>query len=127
MTPDEGIERLIFHTYPGPGSFLDMLRPYCGLRVEVLEDVRAALRASASKISAENLPRGLVDALWSISYCGRGWALGPEGMLRRNDLISDSDRSKLEAFLDRFDYAVYALLEGSSEDEAFNGLGGEWI
>jgi len=119
MTPEGGMNRLTFHARPGGGSFLDMLRPYGGLREDVLNDVMNALRACASKLSEEQLPQGLMSALWSISHLGRSWALDPGSMLRRNQLISEPDQAKLARFLERFDYAVMMLLEGVPEEEAF--------
>jgi len=123
MTPAEGAQRLIFHTLPEEGSFLNMLRPYDGLRHDILADVLDALRACAPKITADAVPRDLVSALWAISHHGRSWALAARGMLRRNNLISADDQKALGTFLERFDYAVYALLERWSVDEAFEGLG----
>ena len=123
MTPEQGIQRLIFHTLPETGSFLDMLRPYNGLKQDVLVDVLDALRASAPKIKEGMLQRELACALWAISYLGRRWSLAPGGMLRRNHLISEIDQAALESFFERFDYAVMILLEDGNFDEAFHGLG----
>jgi hypothetical protein len=123
MTPDQGLQRIIFHTQPERGAFLDMLRPYTGLRQDVLDDVLDALRACASKLGADNLQREFVCALWSISQLGRAWGLDPGGMLRRNNLISEADQGRLRDFLERFDYAVLTLLDGASFQEAFFGLG----
>ncbi len=125
MTPAEGAQRLVFHLMPEDGSFLNMLRPYCGLRREILTDVLDALRGCASMVTADALPRDLVSALWSICHLGRSWALVPDGMLRRNNLISAADLKTLNAFLERFEYAVLALLDGGTLDEAFWGLAGE--
>jgi len=119
MTAEEAARRLVFHARPEAGSFLEMLRPYRGVRDEVLRDVLAALRAASANLEAEKLPRELVSSLWAISRLGRAWALEPGGMLRRNHLISNADQGKLAAFLDRFDYAVMVLLEGGGQDAAF--------
>ena len=118
MTCDEAIERILFHARPEPGAFLEMLRPYHGLRDEVLVELKACLRTAALRFVDRTLPRELVSALWAISYFGRLWALEPDGMLRRNCLISDNDLARLRAFLDHFDYAVAILLEGGV-DTAF--------
>lgn len=118
MTPDEGIERLIFHTRPEPGSFLYMLRPYKGLQDEVLADVARSLRACADRFTAEVLPRELVSAVWALSHLGRAWALDLDGILRRSRLIGDADQAKLADFLSQFGYAVMMLLDGAPE-EAF--------
>jgi len=119
MTPAEAAQRLIFHTIPDEGSFLNMLRPYDSLRHDILADVLDALRACVPEITADAVPRDLMSALWAISHMGRSWALAPGGMLRRNHLISADDQKTLDTFLERFDYAVYALLEGWSVDQAF--------
>ena len=118
MTPDEGIERLIFHTRPEPGSFLNMLRPYKGLQDEILADVARSLRACAERFTTEVLPRELVSAAWALSHLGRSWALEPDGMLRRNRLINEAAQAKLADFLSQFEYAVMMLLDGAPE-EAF--------
>ncbi len=97
-----------------------MLRPFSGVRVEVLEDVWAALKASSKLFSAEDVDRGLVASLWSISKLGRLWALDPNGMLQRNALINVRDIDVLADFLDRFDMAVMILLEEGDNPSAFN-------
>ena len=125
MTPEEASKRLHFHAQPEAGSFLGMLRPFRGLRQEILQDVISALRASAPILGLdETLPRQLLSALWAISYLGRSWALAPHGMLRANKLINDDEVASLATFLDRFDYGVMMLLEGAGEDEAFPPSGG---
>jgi hypothetical protein len=126
MTPAEGAQRLVFHSQPEEGSFLNMLRPYRTLRRDVLADVLDALRACALEVTADTLPRDLVSALWAISHLGRSWGLDPGGMLRRNHLISAADQETLGAFLERFDYAVLTLLEKGTVHEAFSGLGGSY-
>lgn len=118
MTPDEAARRLVFHTLPEDGAFLGMLRPYRGLRPEILRDVETALRVIAPRLGEDSLPRELVSALWSIAHLGRAWALEPEGMLRRNGLVNDPDLETLDTFLNRFSYAVMCLLEQNPE-EAF--------
>ena len=70
--------------------------------------------------ASDQLPQPLVSAVWAISHLGRLWALDPNGMLRRNALISDADVTKLSAFLERFDMAVMLLLSGSSRADAFD-------
>jgi hypothetical protein len=63
--------------------------------------------------------RELLAALWAIGHVGRTWALDPDGMIRRNNLIADDELTKLSEFLYRFDYCVLMLLEGNLE-EAFD-------
>ncbi len=104
---------------PQPGSFASMLRPYRGLREEVLQDLWGALRVCAPRIASESVERELLAALWAIGHVGRTWALDPDGMIRRNNLIADDELTKLSEFLYRFDYCVLMLLEGNLE-EAFD-------
>ena len=77
-----------------------MLRPYRGLRDDVLADVKASLRACAPLFSKDRLSREL-STLWAISFFGRFWALEPEGMLRRNNLITDDEQNQLADFFRR--------------------------
>src|SRR5262245_47937090 len=109
MDSDEAVERLRTQA----DIFLEMLRPYCGLRDEVLKDVMDALRNCLPKLREERVSRELVAELWAISRLGRSWALDPGGMLRRNDLIEPADQKKLWDFLEDFDHAVFAQLDGS--------------
>lgn len=120
MNCTEAVRRVVFHSRPEPGAFADMLRPYRGLREEVLQDLMEALRCCASELGRDVVDRELVSALWAISYWGRLWALDPDGMLQRNDLISDVDLTLLRAFLGRLDFAVMVLLDGGDIDAAFS-------
>jgi hypothetical protein len=120
MTSDEGAMRLVFHAQPNSGAFLDMLRPYRGLQMPVLQDVMRALRAAAPRLSKDSLERELLSAVWALSYYCRLWALEPRGMLRRNNLIDEADLQKLARFIEGFDYAVMTLLEKGEISEAFS-------
>ena len=125
MTPDDAVQRIIFHSQPESGAFLEMLRPYRGLRDDVLTELSACLRAAAPRFTGKDVSRELVSALWAISYFGRFWALDPHGMLRRNHLISDADLARLAQFLGHFDFAVALLLDGVDVDNAFADWRGE--
>jgi len=120
MSPEDSIERILFHAQPDEGTFLHMLRPYRGVKQDVLVDVLAALKNAAPFIASAALSRELASALWAISHLGRLWALAPNGMLRANDLITKSDQDRLNEFLETFDHAVMVLLEGGDVDAAFS-------
>jgi hypothetical protein len=120
MTPDEGMNRLMFHTEAEPGSFLHMLRPYQGLRDDILTDVKEALRACTPRFADERLPRAFMSALWAISTLGRAWALDPNCTLRLEQLISDADHAKLAAFMDSFENAVHMLLDVAPDELSFD-------
>lgn len=104
MKSDNAVERLRGQA----DAFLEMLRPYRGLRDDVLKGVMDALRGCFANLREERLSRELVSELWGISRLGRSWALNPGGMLRRNNLIDAADQEKLWKFFEDFDYAVLA-------------------
>ena len=123
MTPEQAIDRLLWHTHPESGAFLEMLRPYRGtLDVDVLRDVESAVRAALPVLSESEVPRRLVSALWTIVHYGRMWALDPDGMLRRNNLINDQDRETLESFMSCLSLAVALVFDGAI-DAGLNELG----
>ena len=55
MTSAETVQRLIFHSGPDEGV-PGVLRPYRGVRQDVLADVLFALRACAPEIGSDVLP-----------------------------------------------------------------------
>jgi hypothetical protein len=113
VTPDEARDLLEFHSViPDPESFLGMLRPYHGLHERAFHEVMACIIALAPELHRKQLDRSVVSALWGICYCGRLWALEPEGMLRRNDLISDKDVKRLTDWIDCISHATMALIDG---------------
>lgn len=120
MKSIEATRRVVFHSQPESGAFVDMLRPYKGLREEVLQDLLDALRFCADELGREEVNRELMSALWAISYLGRSWALDPGGMLQANKLISQEDEARLRDFIDRLDFAVMVLLDGGDVDSAFS-------
>jgi hypothetical protein len=122
MSLEDATRRVVLHTLPGPGSFLGMLRPYQGVTAQVLRDLEEALHDCIPHLSAPSAPRDLSRALWSIHTLGRAWAVHPDGMLRRNGLVSEAERAQLTSFLDAFDYAVFCILEGAEVEEAFAEL-----
>ena len=124
MTPGEAAHRLEFHTQPVPGSFLGMLRPYQSLDPAVLDDLLATLHACADAFGLDPMPRALVSAVWTISCFGRAWALAPDGALRRNGLLAEEDRQRIEACLDEFDWKIAMLLnDGQAIDRAMRDDG----
>lgn len=105
------------------GGFLGSLRPFRGSLTERnFHEVMACLRVLAVDLGdRETLDRDVVADLWAIVHLGRAWALAPGGMLRRNRLITEDDRERMEAWLDTVSYAVLTLLDGAGEEEAFGG------
>ncbi len=122
-------ERILIHGGCHPEAspedgFLGSLRPYRGLDADSYHDLMACLRALAPMLRAsESLDRELANALFGIAHYVRAWALHPEGMLRRNDLIAGADRMVLEAWLDAYTHAVACLLDGQEVALAFEPYG----
>ena len=115
MDANEGMQRLTFHaSATEDGAFLFMLRPYRGLRRDVLVDVMSALESAAPLLVGDqpHLPSELVHSLWAIVTYRRNLALDPGGALRRNGLISDRDRETLTTFLEDFGWIVAMLFDG---------------
>lgn len=118
---------LLLHSMQGPGDnpivdsgFLGRLRPYTGLREENYTEVCQAIIAVAPLFRENQVDREILNALWAICYYARAWGLEPNGMLRRNNLISDSNVSKLEKWVKAINKACMILLEGHFEIEKLN-------
>ncbi|MFI5720567.1 hypothetical protein [Nocardia sp. NPDC051750] len=126
-------ELLLFHSGTHPDiddprweqGFLGMLRPYKGLREENFHSVMSCLRVLAPTLQHDSLDRSAVSSLWGICHLGRTWGVCPDGMLRRNDLISAADVQRLENWIDCISYAVLCLFEGATE-EAFAEYDMHW-
>ena len=128
MTRQEAKELLLLHSFSHPSApdspraasgFLGSLRPYSGtLSPAAFHEVMAALVTLAPELEQSSLDREIVSALWSITHMARAWGLEPDGMLRRNGLISDEDIATLSSWVDAISYATLMLLEGAGVDEA---------
>ena len=100
-------------------GFLGSLRPYIGLREENFREVMAALRVLAPHLGAPTLEREIVGALWNICHLARAWGVHPDGMLRRNDLISPADAERLDAWIEAISDVTAMLLDGAAVETAF--------
>ncbi|WP_404309313.1 hypothetical protein [Neorhodopirellula lusitana] len=119
------VERLTYHCGSNPniddprwaGGFLQSLRPYRGhLDAVAMDDVLNCVDAVAEHIkTADVLDRAVVNSLWGINHWARSWALHPDGMLRRNGLISDADRQTLSDWLDDLAERIAFMLDGGTD------------
>lgn len=110
------------HLHKMTHGFLGSLRPFSGeLREENFRELMAILRALSGELGQPVLNRETVACLWSICHLGRSWAAEPDGMLRRNGLLTDEQAARMERWLDLISYAVMILLENGGEEEAFWG------
>lgn len=124
MTRDEAIERLAFHAGRDPRiddprwkrGFLPSLRPFDGtLKRDQMDDVIRCVLSLANEFESETLPRLLMNDLWAIVHLGRLWGVEKDGMLRRNNLISDDDVKSLDRWLESLSFGILFLLDGAPE------------
>jgi hypothetical protein len=127
MDSKQAKELLLLHSYAHPDTdrpklitgFLGSLRPYIGLNETNFHEVMQAIICLAPQIHTKDLiDREVMSALWAICELSRAWGLHPEGMLRRNNLISKQDIILLETWIDCISYAVFMLLGGCDLENA---------
>lgn len=102
-------------------GFLGMLRPFKGKLIDNnFEEITEAIKVFAEDFQNNaEVDKEVISALWGICHLGRAWAVEPDGMLRSNNLISNSDIERMEEWINRISYAVMMLLDGSDIDTAF--------
>ena len=102
-------------------GFLGSLRPYRGtLNHDAFHEVVACLKAIAPTFSGDDhVDRKTVSNFWGICHLARDWGTHPDGMLRRNNLITETDVQTLVKWVDCLSYAVMMLLENPDPNEAF--------
>ena len=103
-------------------SFLLSLRSYKGLKREKCVQIEAAFRTLAPELAGESVDRQTIGALWSILWSIRNWALHPQGMLRRNNLMAPEDVEWLDNWVAKMDLSVCLLLEGNSVESVFGEM-----
>ena len=129
MNYDEAKQLLLKHSC-GTSSgwfddgFLGMLRPYQGLREPNFHQVMEALFVVGEELHATPVvERDLVRSLWEMCWAARYWGLHPDGMLKRNKLISADDAKRLETWVDLIEWAALFLLSGRPPHLVLAGLG----
>ena len=127
MSFSEAKELLLLHSYGEPNTdhptqisgFLGSLRPYQGLNEGNFHAVMEAITALAPYFQQKMLvDKEIISALWAICSLGRAWGVEPEGMLRRNRLITDQGAKRLAQWVECISWAVSTLLGGSDLDTA---------
>src|SRR5688572_28484608 len=100
MDFDRAKELLLLHSCQHPdfyhrksaGGFLGSLRPYTGLNEDNFHEVMAAIVALAPHLlQSRQVDRDIMSSLWSLCRTAHNWGLHPNGMLRRNGLMSNED------------------------------------
>jgi len=101
-------------------GFLAMFRPYHGLDEDKFHQMMQTLRALAPDLQdREQIDADLMNALWSIQTYTHEWVLYPQGMLRRNRLISEAELERVYLWMSLFSWTVANLLQGMPVEEAF--------
>jgi hypothetical protein len=128
MTELEAIELLKLHSFSdeieneaAEAGFLGMLRPFKGELVEKnFHEVMFILKVLRNKFSATLVEHEILSSFWAICYLPKLWVLNSDGMLRRNNLISEDQIMLLEKWVDCISYSVLMLLDGvTTESIAF--------
>jgi hypothetical protein len=124
MRFDEAREALGFHCGRDPrvddprwrDGLLSTLRPYQGLRPDIMANVDECIDAVADHLcTAPNLDRDVVNSLWGIVHFARAWALHDDGMLKRNGLITADDARTIADWVDALSYRIAMMLDGGSD------------
>ncbi|MDO3409626.1 hypothetical protein QWJ34_07610 [Saccharibacillus sp. CPCC 101409] len=130
MDKEQAIEKLRIHAFMHDDpehvgmqrGFLGMLRPFQGILIEEnFRELMQIVDTLSEELEKEALDRTIVSGLWSICQYARAWAVEPDGMLRKSDLISDEQLRLMAQWVDILSYAVSTLLEGGGREEAFWG------
>lgn len=99
-------------------GFLGMLRPFNGELVEEnFHELMQIIEMLADDLGKPALDREIIACFWSICQLARAWAVYPEGMLRRNGLLTPDQEETIEEWIDMISYAVMVLLEGEGQLE----------
>ncbi|MFL5742599.1 MAG: hypothetical protein ACJ75B_20415 [Flavisolibacter sp.] len=128
MTEVEAVELLRHHSYNHDDlqhpktekGFLGMLRPFDGqLYEDNFHELMTILKILKQHFRDDKIDRQIISSFWGICYFSKAWGLEAEGMLRRNNLLSDDQIKKLSVWIDCISYAVMGLLDGMDDKHAF--------
>lgn len=128
MTRQEAIELLDFHSCAHTNidnpkwekGYLGMLRPFRGqLYEDNFLELMEILKVLSNDLRKNIIDKKIISNLWSICQLSRNWAIEEEGMLRRNNLLSDEQINKISTWTDCISSTIMFLLEDSDEETAF--------
>lgn len=125
MDYDAAVEQLTFHCGSNPNvddprwedGFLQTLRPYRGtLNQDAWNSVLDCVDAVSTHLqTASAIDRSVISSLWGILHYARSWALHPDGMLPRNDLISKEDQETLSGWLEELAERISVMLDEGTD------------
>lgn len=124
ITFAEAKQRLEVHSglaSPTEG-FLNMLRPYRGLRDVEFRDLAEAVVATLPHLRQGPLDRDVVSALYGIDFFARLWGVDADGMLRANGLITPEDVERLARWTRAIGWAVAMALDGQNDAACLSEL-----
>lgn len=123
MTAEEAKKVLKYHSFTDEDinhpkmekGFLGMLRPFMGELIEEnYHEVMEAIKTLAGEIGDQKqVDREVISAIWGICYLTRSWAIDKEGMLQRNDLITEKQIGQLEKWVESISYTTMMILDGN--------------
>jgi hypothetical protein len=128
MTPKEALDLLKHHSFAHDitndpkidEGFLGMLRPFRGDLYETnFHELMLILRVLQNNFRDETIDRQLISEFWGICHLSRSWGIEEDGMLRRNNLISEPQIKLLSTWIECISTTIFNLFEGLPEDDAF--------
>lgn len=128
MTEVEALELLRHHSYNHDDldhpktkkGFLGMLRPFDGQLYEGnFHEVMTILKTLKQHFRDDKIERQIISSFWGICHFTKIWGLDVEGMLRRNNLLSEDQIRTLSVWIDCISYAVAGLLDDMDDEHAF--------
>ena len=128
MTEIEALELLKHHSYNHDDiehpktekGFLGMLKPFDGQLYEAnFYELMSILTILKQHFRKDKIDRQIISSVWGICHFSRAWGLDEEGMLKRNNLLEESQIKQLLVWVDCISYVVSGLLEGMDDENAF--------
>ncbi len=128
MTKEDAIEELMYQSgnheniesERWENGFLGQLRPFKGvLHEENYHLIMKSLKILAPEMEKDFIDKRIISTIWGICHLARMWAVHPEGMLQRNNLITKQQILQIDNWLIDISYAASCLLDGAGVDVAF--------
>ena len=69
-----------------------------------------ALVTVGESLRGPQIDREIMSSLYALCYLGRHWALRPQGMLQRNNLIASAEIARFDLWISIIESTVHALL-----------------
>lgn len=128
MTVEKAKEILSIHSGRGgdiddskwKNGFLCSLRPFRGtLNEDNFVEIMECLKTLKKEFTTPTVDRGMMEDIITITYLSRVWA-SPDGMLGRNELLTDEQTTILLSWVDIIQECVMWLLSGCEEEAFFS-------